>query len=153
MECEAAGHGPRFAVILGKRGRVKGLMLHDDWGSYRLMALQEYGEIADRLRMTGVYFGGAVEEDIVNCHGEMGKIGEPPAHAPSGGHGCHARPEDHHRPGPGACLRRVGRSGCGRIDVNSFSFRPQPQTRHSRPLLQGAGELTTIPPHQSRRVW
>jgi hypothetical protein len=31
-------------------------MLHDDWESYGLMALREYGEIADQLRMIGVHF-------------------------------------------------------------------------------------------------
>jgi hypothetical protein len=43
-------------VILGKRGKFKGLMLHDDWESYGLMALREYKEIADQLRMIGVHF-------------------------------------------------------------------------------------------------
>ena len=56
VECEAVGQGRRFAVILGKRGRIKGLMLHDDWESYRLMAQRVYGEIADELRVIGVRF-------------------------------------------------------------------------------------------------
>ena len=54
--CEGVGHGPWFAVILGKRGKIKGLMLHDDWESYRLMAQRAYEEIADQLRMTAVHF-------------------------------------------------------------------------------------------------
>jgi hypothetical protein len=53
---EAVRHDPWIAVILGKRGKTRGLMLHDDWESYRLMAQQDYSEIADQLRMTGVHF-------------------------------------------------------------------------------------------------
>jgi hypothetical protein len=53
---EAVRHDPWFAVILGKRGKIRGLMLHDDWDSYRLMAQRDYSEIADQLRMTGVHF-------------------------------------------------------------------------------------------------
>ena len=49
-------HGPRFAMILGKRGKIKGLMLHDDSESYRLMMQRAYEEIADQLRMIAVHF-------------------------------------------------------------------------------------------------
>ena len=58
VECKAVGHGPRFAMILGKQGRIKGLMLHDDWESYRLMNQRVYEEVADQLRMT---------PSILNC--------------------------------------------------------------------------------------
>jgi hypothetical protein len=54
VECEAGGHGPRFAVILGKRGKVKGLMLHDNWKSRWLMEHGEYKEIADQLQFINV---------------------------------------------------------------------------------------------------
>ena len=43
-------------MILGKRGKIKGLMLHDDWESYGLMAQRAYEEIADQLRMIAVHF-------------------------------------------------------------------------------------------------
>ena len=56
VECEAVGHGPRFAVILGKRGKVKGLMLHDDWESCWLMAHEEYKEIAHQLQFVAVHY-------------------------------------------------------------------------------------------------
>ena len=56
VECAGLGHGPRFAVILGKRGKTKGLMLHDDWESYGLMAKRDYSDIADQLGMIGVHF-------------------------------------------------------------------------------------------------
>src|SRR4051812_8999481 len=53
---EAVRHDPWFAVILGRRGKIRGLLLHDDWDSYRFMAKRDYSEIADQLRMTGVHF-------------------------------------------------------------------------------------------------
>jgi hypothetical protein len=53
---EAVRHDPWFAVILGKRGKIRGLMLHDDWDSHWLMVQQDYSEIADQLRMTGLHF-------------------------------------------------------------------------------------------------
>ena len=56
MRCEGVGDGPRFAMILGKQGKIKGLMLHDDSVSYRLMMQRAYEEIADQLRMTAVHF-------------------------------------------------------------------------------------------------
>jgi hypothetical protein len=33
VECAGLGHGLRFAVILGKLEKTKGLMLYDDWES------------------------------------------------------------------------------------------------------------------------
>src|SRR3954469_5405472 len=55
VRCEGVGHGPRFAMILGKRGRIKGLLLHDDWESYGLMIQRAYEEVTDQLRMTAVH--------------------------------------------------------------------------------------------------
>jgi hypothetical protein len=74
MAIEAVRHDPWFAVILGKRGRIKGLMLHDDWDSYRLMAQRDYSEIADKLRMMGVHFealskASPEEKKLVKDHG------------------------------------------------------------------------------------
>src|SRR3954470_11667982 len=56
VSCEGVDDGPRFAMILGKRGRIKGLMLHDDWESYGLMNQRAYEEVADQLRMIAVHF-------------------------------------------------------------------------------------------------
>ena len=56
VRCEGVGGGPQFAMILGKRGSIKGLILHDDSVSYRLMMQRAYKEIADQLRMTAVHF-------------------------------------------------------------------------------------------------
>src|SRR4051794_38200609 len=56
VRCEGVGPGPRFAMILGKRGRIKGLMLHDDSVSYGLMNQRAYEEVADRLRIVAVHF-------------------------------------------------------------------------------------------------
>jgi hypothetical protein len=50
------GHDARFAVILGKRGKVKGLMLHDDWKSRWIMAHGEYKKIADQLQFVAVHY-------------------------------------------------------------------------------------------------
>ena len=74
MAIKAVRHDPWFAVILGKRGKIKGLMLHDDWDSYRLMSLREYGAIADQLRMIAVHFealskASPEEKKLVKDHG------------------------------------------------------------------------------------
>ena len=56
VECKGHVHSPWFSVILGKRGKVKGLMLHDDWRSRWLVANGKYKEIADQLQFIAVHY-------------------------------------------------------------------------------------------------
>ncbi len=56
VKCEQLVGGPWFAVILGRRGKVTGLLLFDGWEGRSLMAQEDYETIADRLEMIAVYF-------------------------------------------------------------------------------------------------
>jgi hypothetical protein len=57
VECEQLGGGPRFAIVLGKEGKTKGLWLCDDWKTCLLMEQAEYKAVADHLQYTAVHFG------------------------------------------------------------------------------------------------
>src|SRR3954470_2975496 len=58
VECEPLGGGPRFAIVLGKQGRIKGLWLCDDWMTCFLFEQGDYKDVADHLQYTAVHFGG-----------------------------------------------------------------------------------------------
>src|SRR5947209_2050074 len=49
VECSQLTGGPWYAVVLGKKGRLRGLMLFDDREGRRLMDRADYETIADRL--------------------------------------------------------------------------------------------------------
>jgi hypothetical protein len=57
VECEQIGGGPRFAIVLGKKGKTKGLWLCDDWKTCFLMERAEYKAVADHLQYTALHFG------------------------------------------------------------------------------------------------
>jgi hypothetical protein len=56
VECEQVGGGPRFAILLGKKGRVRGMWLCDDWKTCILIERGRYEVIADHLRFTALHF-------------------------------------------------------------------------------------------------
>jgi hypothetical protein len=57
VDCEQLGGGPWYAVVLGREGRIRGLMLFDDQESRLLMmGHDDCAVIADRLRNIGVHF-------------------------------------------------------------------------------------------------
>ena len=53
--------GPRFAIVLGKKGKVKGLWLCDDWKTCLLFERGEYKAVADHLQYTALHFGDRTE--------------------------------------------------------------------------------------------
>ncbi len=53
--------GPRFAIVLGKKGKIKGVWLCDDWKTCFLFERGEYRTIADHLQYTALHFGGRTE--------------------------------------------------------------------------------------------
>jgi hypothetical protein len=61
VRCEPLEGGPRFAIVLGKKGKVKGLWLCDDWKTCVLVERGRYETIAGRLRYTALHFGGRTE--------------------------------------------------------------------------------------------
>src|SRR4051812_15790564 len=56
VECAQLEGGPWYAVILGKKSRLRGLVLFDDEEGRRLMERADYEVIADRLRNIAVHF-------------------------------------------------------------------------------------------------
>jgi hypothetical protein len=58
VECEPREGGPRFAIVLGKEGKVRGLWLCDDWKTCFLFENYDYKTVADDLQYTAVHFGG-----------------------------------------------------------------------------------------------
>jgi len=56
VNCSQLEGGPWYAVVLGKKSRLRGLMLFDDEESRQLMASADYEVIADRLRNIAVHF-------------------------------------------------------------------------------------------------
>src|SRR4051812_19065552 len=69
VECQQLEGGPWYTVVLGKKGRIRGLMLFDDEEGRRLMDRSEYETIADRLRNIAVHFEdrGEVGPDAVDA--------------------------------------------------------------------------------------
>src|SRR3954471_8673793 len=61
VECEQLEGGPWYAVVLGKKSPLRGLILFDVWQSRWLMRRDDYETIADRLRNIGVHFEGRGE--------------------------------------------------------------------------------------------
>ena len=61
VKCEQIEGGPRFAIVLGKKGKVKGLWLCDDWKTCFLVERGRYEAIAEHLRYTALHFGGRTE--------------------------------------------------------------------------------------------
>jgi hypothetical protein len=74
VECEQLEGSPWYAVVLGKKGRLRGLMLFDDEEGRRLMERADYEAIADRLRNIAVHFDdrGQVGADAVDAVGRHG---------------------------------------------------------------------------------
>ena len=56
VECAQLERGPWYAVVLGKKSRLRGLTIFDDEEGRRLMASADYEAIADRLRNIAVHF-------------------------------------------------------------------------------------------------
>src|SRR4051812_16470332 len=56
VECPQLEGAPWSAVVLGKKSRLRGLMLFDDEEGRRLMERADYEEIADRLSNIAVHF-------------------------------------------------------------------------------------------------
>jgi hypothetical protein len=61
IQCEQLEGGPRFAIVLGKKGKVMGLWLCDDWETCFLFEEAEYQTIAEQLRYTALHFGDRTE--------------------------------------------------------------------------------------------
>jgi hypothetical protein len=57
VECQQVEGGPRFAIILGKKGEIKGLWLCDDWKTCFLFERGQYRTIAEHLQYTALHFG------------------------------------------------------------------------------------------------
>ena len=55
--CQKVEGGPRFAIILGKKGKIKGLWLCDDWKTCFLFERGQYQAIAEHLQYTALHFG------------------------------------------------------------------------------------------------
>jgi hypothetical protein len=56
VRCAQLVGGPWYAVVLGRRGKLIGLMLFEGWEGRALMARRGYDAIADRLDTMAVYF-------------------------------------------------------------------------------------------------
>jgi hypothetical protein len=61
IRCEQLEGSPRFAIILGKKGKVKGVWLCDDWETCFLFEQAEYRSIAEQFRYTALHFGDRTE--------------------------------------------------------------------------------------------
>jgi hypothetical protein len=74
VECPQLAGGPRYAVVLGKKSRLRGLMLFDDEEGRRLMERADYETIAGRLSNIAVHFEdrGQVGADAVEAVGWHG---------------------------------------------------------------------------------
>lgn len=58
VECEQLEGGPWFAIVLGKKGKIRGLWLCDDWKTCFLAERGKYETVADHLQYTALHFGG-----------------------------------------------------------------------------------------------
>jgi hypothetical protein len=61
IHCGQLDGGPRFAIVLGKKGKVKGLWLCDDGKTCILAQRGRYESIAEHLRYTALHFGDRME--------------------------------------------------------------------------------------------
>jgi len=57
VECEQLEAGARFAIVLGKKGKTKGLWLCDDWKTCFRFEQGDYKTVADHLEYTALHFG------------------------------------------------------------------------------------------------
>lgn len=57
VECEQFGGVPRFAIVLGKKGELKGEWLCDDWATCFLLEQGDYNTVADLFQYTALHFG------------------------------------------------------------------------------------------------
>jgi hypothetical protein len=58
VECDSIEGGSRFAIVVGKKGKAKGLWVCDDWKTCFLVERGRYEAIAEHLRYTALHFGG-----------------------------------------------------------------------------------------------
>jgi hypothetical protein len=61
VKCEQPVGGPRFTIVLGKSGKMKGLWLCDDWKTCFLVERGRYETIAEHFRYTALHFGDRTE--------------------------------------------------------------------------------------------
>ncbi len=61
VKCEPLEGGPRFAIVVGRKGKVKGLWLCDDRKTCLLVERGDYRTVAEHLRYTALHFGGRTE--------------------------------------------------------------------------------------------
>jgi hypothetical protein len=61
VKCEPLEAGPRFAIVLGKKGQVKGLWLCDDWKTCLLVEQGDYRAVAEHLGYMALHFWGHTE--------------------------------------------------------------------------------------------
>ena len=65
VKCEQLEGGSRFAIVLGKSGKIRGLWLCDDWESCFLFENGDYNSVADYLRFTSLRF---LDRTEINTH-------------------------------------------------------------------------------------
>src|SRR5262249_20992665 len=63
VKCEQVEGGPRFAIVMGRQAKTKGLWLCDDWKTCFLFERGQYPAIAEHLQYTAVHFGGRRQID------------------------------------------------------------------------------------------
>ena len=61
VKCEPLEGGPRFAIVVGKKGKIKGLWLCDDWKTCFLVENGDYQAVAEHLSYTALHFGNRSE--------------------------------------------------------------------------------------------
>lgn len=57
VECQQVEGGPQFAIVLGKKVKIKGLWLCDDWKTCVLFERGQHQAIAEHLQYTALHFG------------------------------------------------------------------------------------------------
>src|SRR4051812_29664411 len=61
VKSEQVEGGSQFAIVVGKKGKLKGLWLCDDWKTCLLVERGRYEAVAEHLRYTALHFGGRTE--------------------------------------------------------------------------------------------
>jgi hypothetical protein len=83
VQCEQLEGGPRFAIVLGKKGKIKGLWLCDDWGTCFLFEQGEYKTVAAHLQYTALHFGDRTAinpDDLAKAQGLNFEVAGPRAY-------------------------------------------------------------------------
>jgi hypothetical protein len=83
VECVRHEGGPRFAIVLGRKGKVKGLWLCDDRKTCFLFEQGDYRTVAEHLRYTALHFGGRTEvspNDLEKIQRHGFEVAGPKAH-------------------------------------------------------------------------